>query len=237
MDCSKKINWVRTNLKKNIDEKTKATAQNYFKENIKFYGVKTSIVTIIGKESYEKISDFEKNKIFSYCEELLKSGFIEESFIAFKWAEYYSKNFVKNDFKILEMWLNEYVTNWASCDTLCNHAIGNFIEKYPDHISNLKEWTKSKNRWVRRGAATTLILPARKGLFLEDVLEISSMLIDDKDDLVQKGYGWLLKESSKKHQEEVFNYVMMNKTVMPRTALRYAIEKMPDELRKEAMKK
>jgi len=59
----------------------------------------------------------------------------------------------------------------------------------------------------------------------------------DDDDLVQKGYGWMLKAASEAHQREVFEYVMKNKTEMPRTALRYAIEKMPEELRKAAMEK
>jgi 3-methyladenine DNA glycosylase AlkD len=53
--------------------------------------------------------------------------------------------------------------------------------------------------------------------------------------MVQKGYGWLLKEASKKHQEEVFDFVMRRKAEMPRTALRYAIEKMPIDLKKRAM--
>jgi len=52
---------------------------------------------------------------------------------------------------------------------------------------------------------------------------------------VQKGYGWMLKAASEAHQQEVFNFVMRNKTRMPRTALRYAIEKMPPELRSQAM--
>ena len=237
MGNSRIVTEIRNDLMRNIDEKTKSTAQNYFREPIKAYGVKTSIVTKIAKESFKEIAGLKKNEVYSLCEELLESGYIEESFIVFKWADYMSSDFVRNDFKVLERWLNKYVTNWASCDTLCNHAVGNFIEMYPEYVENLIEWTKSKNRWVRRGAAVSLILPARKGLFLDEVFEISSMLIEDKDDLVQKGYGWLLKESSKKHQEEVFNYVMVNKNIMPRTALRYAIEKMPDELRKEAMKK
>ncbi len=74
-------------------------------------------------------------------------------------------------------------------------------------------------------------------MFLEDVFEIADILLSDKDDLVQKGYGWMLKEASRQHQREVFNYIMRKKTVMPRTALRYAIEKMPEDLRRRAMKK
>jgi 3-methyladenine DNA glycosylase AlkD len=54
---------------------------------------------------------------------------------------------------------------------------------------------------------------------------------------VQKGYGWMLKAASQAHQQEVFNYVMRNKAIMPRTSLRYAIEKMPRELKEQAMAK
>jgi len=62
-------------------------------------------------------------------------------------------------------------------------------------------------------------------------------LLLDGDDLVQKGYGWLLKEESRLHTKEVFDYVVKNRRVMPRTALRYAIELMPKTLKAEAMKK
>jgi 3-methyladenine DNA glycosylase AlkD len=97
--------------------------------------------------------------------------------------------------------------------------------------------TKSDIRWAKRGAAVTLILPARKGMVLDTVFEIADNLLEDKDDLVQKGYGWMLKEASKQHQKQVYDYIIKNKAKMPRTALRYAIEKMPPDLRKEAMKK
>ena len=90
---------------------------------------------------------------------------------------------------------------------------------------------------MRRGAAVTLIIPARKGLFLNDIFEIADLLLLDKDDLVQKGYGWMLKAAGEAHQKEVFDYVVKNKSVMPRTALRYAIEKMPAGLKSEAMNK
>jgi len=82
-----------------------------------------------------------------------------------------------------------------------------------------------------------LIIPARKGLFLDDVFEIADTLLLDTDDMVQKGYGWMLKVASNMHEKEVFDYVMKHKANMPRTALRYAIEKMPKELKAEAMKK
>mgnify|MGYP003623894164 CR=1 FL=1 len=147
------------------------------------------------------------------------------------------KRYQANDFEVFAQWLSNYVSNWATCDTLCNHAVGTFVEMYPDYVLELKKWAKSANRWVKRGAAVTLIIPARKGLFLNDIFEIADTLLLDTDDLVQKGYGWMLKAASEAHQKEVFDYVMSKKDVMPRTSLRYAIEKMPAELKAQAMEK
>jgi 3-methyladenine DNA glycosylase AlkD len=108
---------------------------------------------------------------------------------------------------------------------------------YPEFIERLAVWARSRNRWLRRASAVTLILPARKGDFLKQVFLIADILLEDRDDMVQKGYGWMLKEASKKHQAEVFDYVMKWKAKMPRTALRYAIEKMPVEMRRKAMER
>jgi len=108
---------------------------------------------------------------------------------------------------------------------------------YPQFLPKLKEWATSENRWTRRAAAVTLIIPAQKGLFLNDIFEIAGTLLLDKDDLVQKGYGWMLKVASQAYQKEVFDFVMKYKATMPRTALRYAIEKMPQGMKAEAMKR
>lgn len=83
----------------------------------------------------------------------------------------------------------------------------------------------------------SLIVPAKRGMFLSDVFQIADQLMDDKDDMVQKGYGWLLKEASRLHQQEVLDYVVRNKERIPRTALRYAIELMPPDLKSEAMER
>ncbi|HPJ30884.1 MAG TPA: DNA alkylation repair protein [Methanothrix sp.] len=231
------ISAVRRELEEFADEKTRESGQRFFKEEAKFHGVKAAVVREIAKRRFREIRDRDKEEIFELCEELLKSDYGEEAFIAFEWAYSLRKRYEPSDFSIFERWLSQYVNNWAKCDTLCNHALGSFLEMYPEFVARLKGWTGSENRWLRRAAAVTLILPARKGEFLDDVFEISDLLLEDGDDLVQKGYGWMLKEASKKHQKEVFEYVIRNKGRMPRTALRYAIEKMPEDLRRRAMER
>ena len=231
------IEKIRQKLIINADEKTRESGQGFFKEKVRLYGVKTAIVSKIGKEFFKVIEGKNKADIFSLCEELWQSGYMEESFIACNWSYLIHKDYEPKDFKIFEKWVTNYVSNWASCDTLCNHTVGAFIEMYPDYISDLKRWAKSKNRWMRRACAVSLIIPARNGKFLKDIFDISDIILLDQDDLVQKGYGWMLKAAGQAHQKEVFDYILKNKIIMPRTALRYAIEKMPKELKEKAMER
>jgi len=252
IEKEKFIKQVRQTLIDNIDEETLASSDRFHKkgEAAKIHGVKFAVVSIIAKASFEQIKGCSKQTVFELCEELWKSGYLDEAVIACNWSKSLQEKYEPADFVVFEHWLNNYVTNWGDCDTLCNHTIGSFVMMYPDYISKLKEWAKSPNRWMRRGSAVTLIIPAQKGLFLNDIFDIADILLLDKDDLVQKGYGWMLKAASmteksakgsdeikSKHLEAVFNYVIKNKAIMPRTALRYAIEKMPVDLKAQAMEK
>jgi 3-methyladenine DNA glycosylase AlkD len=231
------IDTLRQELKNNADEKIKLSGKRYFKEDVKSYGISSAMVSSISKEHFNAIEDKNKSHIFSLCTELWKSGYMEESFVACNWSYNIRKQYQPADFEIFEKWVNSYVGNWASCDTLSNHTIGYFIEMYPEYLTGLKKWAKSHNRWTKRASAVTLIIPARKGKFLNEIFEIADILHSDKDDMVQKGYGWMLKSASQAHQTEVFNYVISKKATMPRTSLRYAIEKMPSELKVIAMAK
>ena len=228
---------LRRDLIASADEHTKVSSQHYFKEGITCYGVKNDLVGKIARKYTAEIKKLNKKEVFGLCEELLKADYCEEAFIACDWVYSRHKEFKPEDFKIFEHWINKYINNWAKCDTLCNHSLGTFIDMYPEHLENLKTWAKSENRWVKRASAVTLIIPARRGRYLEDIFQIADILLLDKDDMVQKGYGWMLKAASESHQKEVFDYVMQHKSNMPRTALRYAIEKMPADLKKQAMAK
>ena len=254
MDNDKKtiVAQVREAITGKINKESAVSHDRFFKEGeaAKTYGLKTNEVHKIAKDFFVQIKEYPKQIVFELCEELWKSGYLEEAAIACSWSELLHKKYEPADFAVFERWLSCYVTCWADCDTLCNHTIGSFVAMYPQYIAELKKWATSPNRWVRRGAAVSLIIPARKGLFLNDILEIADTLLLDGDDMVQKGYGWMLKaasmsetfvkgsdETKKKHLEAVFTFVVKNRATMPRTALRYAIEKMPAELKAKAMEK
>jgi len=228
---------LRLELQANSDEKTRLSGQNFFKEKVSIYGVKTATVTTISKKYFKTLHSNSKTEIFALCDELWQSGLMEEAFVACNWSYQLRKQFEPADFQIFKRWIENYVSNWAACDTLCNHTVGEFVEMLPEFLTELKSFTKSENRWVKRASAVSLIIPARKGKFLKEILEIAELLLLDSDDLVQKGYGWMLKAASEANQQAVFDYVMSKKAVMPRTALRYAIEKMPTDLKAWAMLK
>lgn len=231
------ISIVHEDFETIATEEFRLSALRFFKENINVYGVKSAGVKLVAKENFELVKNISKEDFFEICESLWQTNYMEDALLTCNWAFRRKKEYEIGDFSKFEYWIEQYVTNWATCDTFCTQTIGDMVSRYPELIFKLKEWTVSDNRWLRRAAAVSLIKPAKKGFFLKDVFEIADIMLLDKDEMVQKGYGWMLKVTSEAHQQEVFDYVIKHKAVMPRTALRYAIEKMPKELRAEAMKK
>jgi 3-methyladenine DNA glycosylase AlkD len=228
---------LRQELLQQADEKVKSGYHRYFKEDITFYGVSNALVERIAGRYFQDARYLGKKGVFRLCEELWKSDYNEEAVIACDWSYRFRQQYEPDDFYIFEGWVKNYVNNWAKCDTLCNHTVGAIVEMYPQFLKDLKQWARSPNRWFRRAAAVTLIIPAKRGKFLEDIFQIADILLADPDDLVQKGYGWLLKDAAIQHIDEIFEYVMKNKKAMPRTALRYAIERLPADMKHEAMAK
>ena len=231
------VREVRRKLRENADEEKRLGEQAYFKEGVVCLGVGMAMVHRIAKERFACLKDSPKGRIFGLCEELWCAGGLEETIVACDWSYFVRRQYVPGDIQVFAEWVGRHVNNWASCDTLCNHSVGALVEMHPERVADLKRWARSKNRWLRRAAAVSLVVPAKKGKFLADVLEIASILLADPDDLVQKGYGWMLKVASQARQKEIFSYVLRHKSIMPRTALRYAIEKMPADMKRQAMAK
>jgi 3-methyladenine DNA glycosylase AlkD len=231
------LEQLRTELHANADEKTISNYQRFFKEAVKFYGVRFGTVGVIANKYWKEIKSLKKQEIFDLCEDLFRSDYSEEAAIVAYWVPKLTNQFVPDDLALFKRWIDAYINDWAKCDGFCNHTIGNFLAKYPESMGEIINWTTSPNRWLKRAAAVSLIIPAKNGQFLKEIFTISDRLLLDKDDMVQKGYGWMLKEASKPYQEEVYRYVLKHRIDMPRTALRYAIEKMPPEMKAEAMKR
>jgi len=243
----KLIKKIRSELKSQIDLSYRKGCENFFIEKIICYGVRTPLVRKIAQKYFrEEVRFLKKKELFVLCEELFKSDYNEEATIAIQFLSLSFDKFEKEDFKVFTQFLNKYINNWAKDDDFCTHVLAVMVGNYPELILELKKWTKSKNMWVRRASAVSFISSDRMSVGkevgyvakdnLKDVFEVAKSLMKDKEDLVQKGYGWMLKVAANFHQRQVFDFVMENKKEMTRTALRYAIEKMPKKLKVEAMR-
>lgn len=203
-------------------------------------GVRTPIRRKISAKYFKEIKHLSKEEILKLCEQLWE---IHPSYstVAIDWAFRIRKRFEEPDFDRFEDWIRKYVHSWGRCDDLCGHIIQYFIQNFPQVIPRIKKWAKSENMWFRRASAVGFITTYKQYYAvthnLKDIFEIAETLLKDKEDLVQKGYGWMLKAASVVKQKEVFEFVMKHKHEMPRTALRYAIEKMPKDLKTTAMHK
>lgn len=230
------IDKIGRELRKHIDPVYREGSQRFFKHQIQSLGVQTPIVRAIARQFYKTLEDKPKKEIFTLAEELLQKSEEEYAAIAFSFIRARQKEFTAADFVFFKRVVGRYVTNWARCDDFCTHSMGTLLQMYPELVPKIKIWTRSKNLWMRRAAAVSFIYPARKGKYLKDIFEIADALLLDKEDMVQKGYGWMLKDASLTEPGKVYKFVMDRRREMPRTALRYAIERYPREMKREAMK-
>ena len=232
------IEKIRSELKKHDKPENKINAQRFFKEKLDDpFFLKTVIFKKISDTCYKDIKNQPPKEILAICNQLVELNERYPRGFAFHWAHKLKGRYAKSNFRMFESWLKNHVQNWGACDSLCCGALGHIVLQYPELSQKTIKWTKSKNRWVRRGSAVSLIIPVRKKLLLKEVFQTADILLTDDDDMVQKGYGWMLKVASNQFPDRVFKYVMKNKREMPRTALRYAIEKLPPAKRKQAMLK
>ncbi|MDA1038629.1 MAG: DNA alkylation repair protein [bacterium] len=231
------ISHIHKELEKHVDERYRNGASAYFKEEVNYIGVRTPAVRKIAKKHFKQVKKLGKEEVFKLAEELLERGTMEEGIIAFSWVYGMKTDFQAKDLIIFKRWILEYVHNWAHTDDFCTNAVGYLVYTYPTLLEEIKMWSQSKNLWLRRASAVSLIYSLKQKKHLQVVFQIARDLIDDKEDLVQKGYGWSLKVAADIYPREVFDFVMKNKESMSRTALRYAIEKMPEDLRHQAMER
>jgi 3-methyladenine DNA glycosylase AlkD len=211
--------------------------QQFFKEKLdEPVGLRTSVLRGISNRMFKPVRPLGKGAILDICEGLLASRRRYTRFLAFEWATKLEREYERADFARFESWLDKHVASWADCDGLCCGVIGPLVARFPELTAKTVKWTRSRNLWRRRAAAVSLIVPARGGLAVDEVLMTAEALLADGEDLVQKGYGWMLKEAGERFFPKVRAFVMAHKSEMPRTALRYAIEKWPAAERKAAMK-
>lgn len=185
---------------------------------------------------YKTIEDKTIDHVFTLCEELLEQHTWALGVIAFDWAYRVREQYNEHTYDVFYGWLKKYVRGWGDCDDFCTHAFGELLRKEKEFFQKVLEWTKDEDFWVRRASAVILIPSILRNDYEGiEPYKISDSLMNDEHDLVQKGYGWMLKSLSQVDLESVKEYLMENHTKMPRTAYRYALEKFDKETRKALM--
>ena len=210
---------------------------NFLSENIpEGKHVVTGDIRKLSARLYKKVKDKSIGNVLSLCEELLEQHSWGLGVIAFDWAYRVKDQYTEGTYDIFYSWLKKYVRGWGDCDDFCTHAFGELLRRYKSLFSKVKSWTKDDDFWVRRASAVILIPSILQNDYegLEPFV-ISDLLMSDRHDLVQKGYGWMLKSLSQVDADAVKTYLIANHKQMPRTAYRYALEKYDKETRKQLM--
>jgi 3-methyladenine DNA glycosylase AlkD len=142
--------------------------------------------------------------------------------------------FGDREFRMFESWLDR-ISSWADHDALVHDLIAPMVVAKWARVKNVFRWAKSRKRWHRRAACVALIRGARAKMFLPQVVKLSNSLLDDEDDMVQKGLGWLLRETAKYDPKRTVPYLMKIREHAPRLVLRTACETLPAGERKRIL--
>ncbi|OGE79223.1 MAG: DNA alkylation repair protein [Candidatus Doudnabacteria bacterium RIFCSPHIGHO2_01_FULL_46_14] len=173
---------------------------------------------------------------FTAIGKLLKSKFHEERLIALLILTYqFEKADQKGQKEIFNFFLanTKYVNNWDLVDLSSYKIVGQYLLDKNRRL--LYKLANSKNLWERRIAIVSTYQFIRNHQFV-DTLKISGLLLKDKHDLIHKAVGWMLREVGKRSQHILQKFLSKNANSMPRTALRYAIERFPEKQRLKYLK-
>ena len=125
-----------------------------------------------------------------------------------------------------------FVNNWDLVDTSASYIVGEYLLTRPRKI--LYRLAKSPNLWERRIAIVSTFAFIRAGE-IDDTFAIAKLLLEDDHDLIHKAVGWALREAGKKSAPELLRFLKENYSALPRTTLRYAIERFPQAQRKRLL--
>lgn len=229
------LSKIQADIRKLADPKKGKFLQRFFKtgkgeyaQGDVFLGLTVPQSRIIAK-TYENITILE-------TEELLNSRIHEERLIALIiLVNKFKEGSEKQKKQIFETYLKntKFINNWDLVDLSSRDIVGAYLFDKPRQI--LYRLAKSSNIWERRIAIIATYFFIKKGQF-EDTIKISEILLKDRHDLIHKAVGWMLREIGKMDEKTLVDFLKKHYKNMPRTMLRYSIEKFPLETRKAYIK-
>lgn len=231
------VSKIKKDLKAVSLKKKAESSRRFFKTGKGEYGEGDVFIGVIVPEQ-RKIAKkyFQESTLFD-IETLLKSKIHEHRFTALEMLVFIYKqvNSQKEKEKIVSFYLKntKYINNWDLVDTSAPYILGDFLIKNDRAV--LYKLAQKKSLWDRRIAIVSTWMLIRSGVY-KPTLDISEFFLQDDHDLIQKSVGWMLREVGKKDMETLEEFLKKHHMHMPRTMLRYAIEKFPEEKRQQYLK-
>lgn len=234
-----KIDLLKKELKKLANPQKAKIIQGFFKTGKGEYGEGDVFLGITVPES-RKIAIKFKNLEFTDIANLLKSKIHEERLIALLiLVDNFNLGDEKIQKKIFDFYLKntKYVNNWDLVDLSADKIVGGYLFSrgsfdfaQDTNSSTLIKLASSKNLWERRIAMIATYYFIKNNKF-DDALKIAEILLLDRHDLIQKAVGWMLREVGNRDLKTEIGFLNKHYKKLPRTMLRYAIEKFPEKLR------
>jgi 3-methyladenine DNA glycosylase AlkD len=212
-----------------------AGVQWFFKDEIKSHGWYTADLRRAAVRSRREVrKEHGLDFLIKVADCLFSGSVLEEKIVAVFLLEKLDREFGEAEFKLFETWLGR-ISSWADHDALVHDLIAPMIASKPARARTVFRWAKSPDRWHRRAACVALIRGSRAKMFFPEVTKLADFLLADQDDMVQKGLGWLLRETAKFDAKRTVAYLMKIRQRAPRLVLRTACETLPSAVRKRVL--
>lgn len=208
-----------------------AGVQWFFKDEIKSHGWYTAALRKAARQCrHELLREHDFDFLVRVADELFSGRVLEEKIAAVFLLEKMDAQFGDRQFRLFESWLDR-ISSWADHDALVHSLIAPMVAAKPGRAKHVFRWAKSRNRWLRRAACVALIRATREKILFPEIVRLSNLLLSDQDDMVQKGLGWLLRETAKFDAARTVPYLMKIRERSPRLVLRTACETLPRNVR------
>lgn len=213
-------------LAEHVDAEFAAGQRRFFREEVRTYGVRTVHVNELVRLVYREVKGWSVEDRDRLMVRLWKTGRLQPGVVVCHVYRRFARSCGAREFELFEGWIDRYVGNWAHADGVASWLLAACIANQPDLRFRLQDWVTSGNRWKRRCAAVGLLQEAKHGRHTGDVFSIAEQLLADRDDMVEKGVGWLLKEAYPARPRQVVEFLLLCRAAASRQTLRYAAEKM-----------
>ena len=215
-------------------------ASRYFRgdERLGFYNVGTPSLRRLGKAiARAHRQRWTIDDAIAFAAILIEDRHLEAKGLGIEVLAVFRRDFEPRHLAIWKGWLaRNRAANWATTDTVCGMLIGPLLVAHPRLIPVVASWSRDRNLWVRRASAVGLLAPIRKASALDEAYGVARALHADKEDLIQKAVGWMLREAGRVDASRLERYLRANGPTIPRTTLRYAIERFPPAKRNALLK-